>query len=109
MPRVLLLGLNLAFTVLANGAFRLSAWSTTWRTILGWQVVGNVAGLATVVTLTGLVRQMPLSIAFPLTTGLGILGVQVLATSSLFREAMSPVQWMGSFFILVGIFLAQRS
>jgi multidrug transporter EmrE-like cation transporter len=109
MLRVFLLGLNLAFTILASAAFRLSAWGATWRTILGWQVVGNVAGLVTVVTLTGLLRHMPLSIAFAVTTGLSVLGVQVVATSSLFHEPISPLQWTGSMFIMIGIFLAQGS
>jgi drug/metabolite transporter (DMT)-like permease len=35
-----------------------------------------------------------------------LLGV---ATSSLFHEPISPLQWTGSMFIMIGIFLAQGS
>ena len=65
-----LLVINLAFNILANASFKISAFSPNWRGILTWQVIGNLAGFITVLTLTGLLRFMPLSIAFPLTTGL---------------------------------------
>ena len=74
---VALVGGNLLFNVLANASFKVSADSRTWREFLLWQVVGNLAGLVTVLTLTGLLRHMPLHVAFPLTTGLAVIGVQV--------------------------------
>ena len=62
-----LIVVNLIFNILANASFRISALSPTWRGLMTWQVVGNLAGLATVITLTWLLRYMPLSVAFPLT------------------------------------------
>lgn len=103
-----LITLNLAFNVLANASFRISAMSATWRGVLLWQVIGNTAGFITVITLTLLLRHMPLSIAFPLTTGLAVLGVQVLASIWLFHEPISERQWIGTLAIVMGIWLIQR-
>jgi len=100
--------LNLAFNVLANASFRISAMSDTWRGILNWQVIGNIAGFITVITLTLLLRHMPLSIAFPLTTGLAVLGVQLVASIWLFHEPVSERQWLGTLAIVIGIWLIQR-
>ena len=103
-----LIMLNMAFNVLANASFRISAMSETWRGILTWQVVGNLAGFITVITLTLLLRHMPLSIAFPLTTGLAVLGVQVAASIWMFHEPISQRQWIGTLAIVMGIWLIQR-
>src|SRR5574341_488454 len=103
-----LIVLNMAFNVLANASFRISAMSETWRGILMWQVMGNLAGFITVITLTLLLRHMPLSIAFPLTTGLAVLGVQFVAAIWLFHEPVSQRQWLGTLAIVAGIWLIQR-
>ena len=100
--------LNLVFNVLANASFRVSAMSDSWRGILTWQVVGNLAGLITVITLTALLRYLPLSVAFPLTTGLAILGVQLIASIWLFHEPISERQWLGTLAIVWGIWLIKR-
>lgn len=99
---------NLAFNVLSNAAFRVSALSATWRGLLIWQIVGNLAGLVTVITLTWLLKYMPLSIAFPLTTGLTVLGVQMVAASWIFHEPISEKQWLGTLAVVIGIWLIQR-
>lgn len=103
-----LIVVNLIFNILANASFRISALSATWRGLLTWQVIGNLAGLATVITLTWLLRYMPLSVAFPLTTGLTVLGVQIVAASWIFREPISHSQWLGTLAVVVGIWLIRR-
>ncbi len=103
-----LIVVNLGFNVLSNASFRVSAASATWRGILTWQVVGNLAGLVTVITLTWILKYMPLSIAFPLTTGLTVLGVQMVAASWIFNETISQQQWLGTIAIVLGIWLIQR-
>jgi len=72
-----LIALNVLFTIVANAAFRVSARSPTWNGVLTWQIVGNLAGLVTVVSLTGLLRYLPLTVAFPVTTGMGILRIWI--------------------------------
>ncbi len=94
---------NLVFTIAANASFKVSAQSTNLRHFLIWQVVGNLAGLVTVITLTWLLRYQPLSVAFPLTTGLGVIGVQLFASRWLFGETISLERWVGSVLIIFGI------
>ena len=94
---------NFVFTICANSSFKVSAQSTNWRNFLLWQVVGNLAGLATVITLTWLLRYQPLSVVFPLTTGLGVIGVQIITDHWLFREVISLERWLGAILIILGI------
>lgn len=104
----LLVAANLLFNIVAQAGFKVSASSPNWRGFLFWQVVGNLAGFITVLTLTGLLRFIPLSIAYPLTVGLAIVGVQVAAARWLFRETITPVQWLGTLLIALGIVLVCR-
>jgi len=103
----LILG-NLLFNVVANAAFKVSALSPNWRSFLTWQVVGNLAGFITVLTLTGLLRYIPLHTAFTVTTGLAVIGVQIAASAWLFRESISRADWIGAILIVLGIALVGR-
>jgi len=99
---------NLVFNILANTSFKLSALGENWKVFLIWQIVGNLAGLITVLTLTGLLKYVDLHVAYPITTGLSILGVQLIGAKFIFHETISPLQWIGTFCILTGVFLIQR-
>jgi len=99
---------NLIFNVVANAGFKMSADSSNFRGFLFWQVVGNLAGLVTVLTLTALLRYWPLNIAFPVTTGLMIIGVQVFASRWLFGETISPMRWFGTVLIVIGVVFVSR-
>ena len=100
-----LIGGNLLFNIIANASFKLSAASSGWRGFLAWQVIGNLAGFITVLTLTGLLRFVPLRVAYPVTAGLSIIGVQVGAARLFFREPISSTQWLGTLLVAVGIVL----
>ncbi|MGA2112193.1 MAG: hypothetical protein ABSG98_08605 [Anaerolineales bacterium] len=100
-----LLAANLAFNVLANASFKVSALSANWRGFLFWQVVGNLSGFLTVLSLTWLLRYDALHVVFPLTTGLAVVGVQVLAAALFFHETITPPQWLGTILIVLGIML----
>lgn len=100
----LILG-NLFFNILANASFKVSAESIHWKDFLFWQVVGNLSGFITVITLTWLLRVIPLHIAFPVTAGLAVIGVQVFAGILLFGETISFYQWAGTFLVVLGIIL----
>jgi len=102
LPLALLIG-NLLFNVLANASFKLSAVSANWQGFLSWQVLGNLAGFVTVLTLTGLLRYIPLHVAFSVTTGLAVIGVQVFAAQLLFHESVTPGPWVGTLLIVAGI------
>jgi len=105
---VALLGSNLLFNIVANASFKLSAASPTLRGLLTWQLIGNLAGFITVLTLTGLLRFFPLHVAYPVTTGLAVIGVQVVAASLLFHETISSEQWLGTLLVAAGIVLIGR-
>jgi len=102
---IVLVGGNTLFNIISNASFKYSALSPSWRGFLAWQVVGNLTGLITVITLTWLLRFVPLNVAFPVTTGLAVIGVQVIAAGLLFQESISPAQWLGTLFIVAGIAL----
>jgi multidrug transporter EmrE-like cation transporter len=96
---------NLAFTVLAKVGFKLSAASSDWRGFWFWQIAGNLAGFVGVLTLTWLLRLIPLHIAYPVTMGLAVIGVQVIAARLLFRETIGVIQWIGTGLVTAGIVL----
>jgi multidrug transporter EmrE-like cation transporter len=96
---------NLVFNIVANASFKLSATSPSRREFLVWQLIGNLAGLITVLTLTGLLRFVPLHVAYPVTAGLAVIGVQVMAAGLFFHESISPAQWLGTLLVAVGIAL----
>ena len=103
-----LLLLNLVFNILGNASFKLSALAANWKGLVGWQVVGNLAGFITVLTLTGLLKYLPLHVAQPMVQGLAIIGVQIVASKLFFHEAISPAQWIGMLLIVGGIILIQK-
>ena len=96
---------NLAFSVLSNIGFKWSALSGGWQGFLWWQVVGNIAGLLSVLAFTFLLRFIPLYLAFAFTAGLGFISVQVVGASLVFRETISSFQWLGMLLIAGGIII----
>lgn len=104
-----LLVANVLFNIAAQASFKLSANSPDTRGFLLWQIAGNASGFIAVLTFTGLLRFIPLSVAYPLTVGLALIGVQVAAARLLFHEPVAPVQWLGTLLIAFGAALVSRS
>jgi multidrug transporter EmrE-like cation transporter len=100
-----LLAVNLLCNVLANVSFKFSALSPTWRGFLKWQLAGNLAGFLTVLSFTALLRSLPLHIAYPITMGLAVIGVQLVAAGAVFNEAIPPQRWLGTILVVFGILL----
>jgi len=108
---LLILGLflaNMVFNILGNASFKLSALASNWKGLIGWQIVGNLAGFVTVLALTGLLRYLPLHVAQPICQGLAIIGVQIVASWLFFHETITPTQWIGMLLIVAGIVLIQK-
>jgi multidrug transporter EmrE-like cation transporter len=105
MVMTALVAVSVLFNIVASSGFKMSAASTNWRSFLAWQAVGNFSGLVTVLALTGLLRLTSLHVAYPVTVGLSVVGVQVVAAALLFKEAISPAQWLGSLLVVAGIAL----
>ena len=100
--------LNLIFNILGNASFKLSALSGNWKGLVGWQIAGNLAGFVTVLTLTGLLKYLPLHVAQPMAQALAIIGVQIVAARLFFHEVISPTQWIEMTLIVVGIMFIQK-
>ncbi len=66
------------------------------------------AGFVTVLTLTGLLKYLPLHVAQPMVQGLAIIGVQLVAARLFFHETISPTQWIGMLLIVGGMVLIQK-
>jgi len=95
--------LYLIFTVVSNIGFKRSAASSGLRDFLRWQVVGNVAGFLAVLTLTLLLRFIPLHLAYAFTAGLGFVAVQFVGAHLVFGEAITTGQWLGIALIAGGV------
>jgi multidrug transporter EmrE-like cation transporter len=96
---------NVVLSVLAKIGFKLSAASSDWRGFWFWQILGNVAGFGGVLTLTWLLRFVPLHVAYPVTMGLAVIAVQVFAAWLFFRETIGALQWVGTALVVAGIVL----
>lgn len=103
-----LLFANLLFNIVANACFKLSAGSDSLRGLIAWQVVGNLAGFITVITLTGMLRYLPLHVAFTMTTGLAVIGVQLVSGRLFFGENVTSSDWLGAFLVVIGIIFLTR-
>jgi multidrug transporter EmrE-like cation transporter len=99
---------NLAFNIAAIASFKMSALHSTVGGFLRWQVAGNLAGLMTVLSLTALLRHIPLNFAFTVTIGQAILGVDSVAGILIFRETITPTQWMGTLLVVAGVVLVRQ-
>lgn len=99
---------NTLFNILANTSFKNSALSPSWRGFLTWQVIGNLAGFIAVLSLSGAMRFVPLHVAYPVSAGLTLIGVQVLGARWLLHETITSDQWLGTFLVLVGLVLIGR-
>ncbi len=102
---VLGIGTHVACNIVAALAFRYAAHSASALSFLVWQIVGNLAGFATVLALTVLLRFVPLSLAYPVTTGLSVIGIQVVAARLLLHEPLPLQVWLGTALIVFGILL----
>jgi multidrug transporter EmrE-like cation transporter len=97
--------LNWIFSIVAHASFKVSANSSNWRGLLLRQVVGNLTGFLAVLTLTGLLRHIPLHITHPISIGLAVAGVQVIGAKLIFHETITLAQWLGTSLVIFGILL----
>jgi multidrug transporter EmrE-like cation transporter len=105
MRTVLFLACYGVFVTAANVLLKLSAEANGAWPFLAFQAGGNLAGLGGVLVYTWLMRRMPLHIAFPLTRGAGVLGVQLVASLLVFREIFKPTEAAGAVIVAAGIIL----
>jgi multidrug transporter EmrE-like cation transporter len=109
MLALLLIAVNATANTAGHICFKLSsAADNTSSSFIFWQIVGNTAAFVGVLAYTGLMRDMSLLMAFPLTQGLTAIGVQVVASLFFFHEQISPLAWAATVLIAAGIIVMNR-
>lgn len=105
MRNAAFLACYLVFVTFANIFLKLSAGAGTVGYFLVMQIAGNLAGLVGILAYTGLLRTLPLHVAFPLSRGLVVLGVQLVASLLFFHEAFKPTEAAGAVLVAAGVIL----
>ncbi len=100
---VVLMLVNLLSFVISNVSFKWSAMSLDTGSFLRWQILGNITGFINVLSLTGLLKYIPMHYATAMAVGLGFVLVQVIGAHFIFHEAISRFGWTGTGLIMVGI------
>lgn len=97
------------YAVLVTGAnvlMKLSAGAGALRPFVLLLAAGNLLGFVGILTYTLLLRTLPLHVAFPLTRGAAVLGVQLAASVIVFHEVLRPTEAAGAVLVTAGIVLA---
>jgi multidrug transporter EmrE-like cation transporter len=105
MRTALLLACYCVSVTAANVLLNLSAHAGGVWLFLAFQAAGNLAGLAGILVYTGLMRRMPLHVAFPVSRGVGVLGVQLVGAVMVFRETFTLREAVGAAVVAAGILL----
>ena len=105
MSKVLFVLCYFAFVTAANIFLKYSAIASSTIGFLVFQIAGNLSGFVGILAYTGLMRTTPLHIAFPVTQGVAILGIQLIGSLLVFREAYSVTQVIGTVCVAIGIVL----
>ncbi|AMV63084.1 Quaternary ammonium compound-resistance protein SugE [Pediococcus damnosus] len=84
-----------------------TVWATTMKysegfTKPGFSIATLVAMTASFLLLARATKTLPLSIAYPIWTGIGAVG-SILVGVILFKDSLSPLTWIFVGFLLVGI------
>ena len=95
----------LVFVTAANVFLKLSAEARETWPFVAMLAAGNLAGFVGVLAYTGLLRTLPLHVAFPLSRGLVVLAVQLVAALLVFHETFRPTEAAGAVLVTAGILL----
>lgn len=94
-----------AFAVMNNVCFKFSALAGAWKVFVGYQAGAILTGTVCAFMITGLYYYLPIHIALPLLAGLSMAGVQIIAASLIFHEAIQPQQWAGTVLMIAAVAL----
>ncbi len=109
MRNVVFLLLYAAFITAGNVFLKMSAQSTDAWMFWIFQAAGNVAGFVGILVYTGLLRTFPLHVAFPLSRGMAVLGVQLVASLLVFHEVFRLTEAAGVVAVAAGVILVGAS
>ena len=103
MTNALFLACYAVFVTASNIFLKCSADAGAVWLFLLFQVAGNLAGFVGILAYTGLMRTLPLHVAFPLTRGFAVIGVQLAASVLVFHEVFRPTEAAGTVLVAAGI------
>ena len=109
MKNALLLLAYLVAITGANVALTFSAHAQGATAFLALQAAGNIAGFLGILAYTGLLTTMPLHVAFPVSRGVAVIGVQVIASILVFHERFRPTEIAGTLAVAAGVLLVGTS
>ena len=109
MKNAALLAAYFVFVTASNVLLKLSADARETWMLAALFAAGNVAGFVGILAYTGLLRTLPLHVAFPLSRGLVVLGVQLLASLLFFHERFTVREAGGVALVTAGIILVGAS
>lgn len=89
----------------ANVLLKRSADAGSLAPFLAFQIAGNLAGFGGVLVYTALLRTLPLHVAFPLSRGAAVLGVQLVASIVVFHESFTITEALGTAAVVAGVIL----
>jgi multidrug transporter EmrE-like cation transporter len=95
----------LVFVTSANVFLKVSAEAREPWLFVTMFAAGNLAGFVGVLAYTGLLRTLPLHLAFPLSRGIVVLGVQLVAALLFFHETFRLTEAAGAVLVTAGILL----
>jgi multidrug transporter EmrE-like cation transporter len=95
----------LVFVTTSNVFLKLSAEAGETLLFVTMLAAGNLVGFVGVLAYTGLLRTLPLHVAFPLSRGLVVLGVQLVAALLVFHETFRVTEAAGAVLVTAGILL----
>lgn len=105
MRNVVFLLLYAAFITVGNIFLKMSAQAGGAWMFWVFQAAGNIAGLVGILVYTGLLRTFPLHVAFPLSRGMAVLGVQLVASLLVFHEVFRATEAAAVVLIAGGVIL----
>jgi multidrug resistance protein EbrB len=105
MRNALFLAVYVVFVAGANLLLKLSSEAAAAWPFIALQVAGNLAGFVAVLAYTGMMRTLPLHIAFPLSRGFSVLAIQGVVSVLVFHEVFRPVEIAGVVLVAAGIIL----
>lgn len=73
-----------------------------WR-FVAWQALGHFVAFTGVLAYTWLIKLTSLHLAYAVHSALGFVIVQVIGAWLIFKERITPGQWIGAALVVVGI------
>jgi len=109
LKNALFLACYCASVTAANVLLTLSAHAeATWPFVL-LQIAGNLSGFVGILVYTGMLRSLPLHVAFPLSRGAAVIGVQLIASLLVFHEVFRLTEVAGIVVVAAGVILVGTS